>query len=187
MKINFGKFKKRNILVGNNNKMKPTQSITKDVIFNLLKINNDTKVLDLFAGTGLLGFESAYLCAGKVIWIDNNNESIKTIKKNILDLKLSEDNFKAFKSDFRMGFKKLPFKPDIIFIDPPFTVEKYYEETLQYIHDKNLLSKYGVLVLDYYIIHTINCTWSHDLIVCVAYEINTARCKRSGLIHDPQT
>ncbi len=66
MKINFGQFKRRTLIIGDNNKMRPTQSSAKSIIFNVLNITSEDTVADLFAGTGALGFESASLGAGKV-------------------------------------------------------------------------------------------------------------------------
>ena len=148
MKINYGKLKRRNIVVGDNKKMKPTQSMAKSIIFNLLKINKKTKVLDLFAGTGLLGFESASLGAGMVYWSDNNIESVKAIENNIKQFQLNTKNFKVFKSDFRMVLKKIPFKVDILFLDPPFIATKYYNEALELIKEKDVLSEDGVIVIE---------------------------------------
>lgn len=148
MKINYGKLKRRNIVVGDNKKMKPTQSMAKSIIFNLLKINKETKVLDLFAGTGLLGFESASLGAGMVYWSDNNIESVKAIENNIKQFQLNTKNFKVFKSDFRMVLKKIPFKVDILFLDPPFIATKYYNEALELIKEKDVLSEDGVIVIE---------------------------------------
>lgn len=148
MKINFGKFKRRNLVVGDNKKMRPTQSMAKSIIFNILDINEDTKVLDLFAGTGSLGFESASLGAGKVYWSDNNIESVKAIEENIRLLDLDPENYKVFKSDFRMVIKKVPFKVDILFLDPPFIATKYYDEALELIKEKDILSPNGVIVIE---------------------------------------
>ncbi len=148
MKINFGKFKRRTLIVGDNNKMRPTQSSAKSIMFNVLKITEEDTVADLFAGTGALGFESASLGAGKVYWSDNNIESVKAIEKNISELGLDNNNFRVFKSDFRMVLKKLPFKPTIIFLDPPFIATKYYDEALDYIIDNDILDENGVIVME---------------------------------------
>lgn len=148
MKINYGKLKRRNLVVGDNKKMRPTQSMTKSIVFNMLNIDNTTKVLDLFAGTGSLGFEALSAGASKVIWSDNNLESVKAIEKNIEIFDLDKENFKVFKSDFRTVLKKLPFKADIIFLDPPFIASKYYDEALQLILDNDLLSEVGTIVIE---------------------------------------
>ncbi len=54
------------LVIGDNNKMRPTQSSAKSIIFNVLNIKESDTVADLFAGTGALGFESASLGASKV-------------------------------------------------------------------------------------------------------------------------
>ncbi len=147
MKINFGKYKRRSLIVGNNEKMRPTQERAKSIIFNVLNITEQDKVIDLFAGTGSLGFEAASLGAGTVYWSDNNIESVKAIQANIDNLELGP-NYKIFKSDFRMVLKKLPFKPTIIFLDPPFIAEKYYDEAIDYILDNEILEEGGVIVME---------------------------------------
>lgn len=148
MKINFGKFKSRKIIIGANEKMRPTQSMTKSIIFDTLKISKGTRVLDLFSGTGLLGFESMSLGADKVYWSDNNIESYKSIKNNIEKFKLDKDNFIVFKTDFRIMIKKLPFKANLIFLDPPFTATHYYDEALDLILKYEVLEKNGIIVIE---------------------------------------
>lgn len=128
--------------------MRPTQSSAKSIMFNVLNITEDDLVADLFAGTGALGFESASLGAGKVFWSDNNIESVKAIQKNIEQFELDPKSFKVFKSDFRMVLRKLPFKPTIIFLDPPFIATKYYNEALDFIIDNEILDKNGVIVME---------------------------------------
>ncbi|AHK22316.1 Ribosomal RNA small subunit methyltransferase D [Candidatus Hepatoplasma crinochetorum Av] len=148
MKINFGKYRSKNLIVGKNQKMRPTQAIAKKIIFNLIKIKNEDLVLDLFAGTGALGFESLSLGAKKVIWIDNNLKSYQAIKNNIFNLKLDQKNYQVFHTDFRRALKKIPYKPTIIFLDPPFISEKYYDISLKLIFENDLLSKDGIIILE---------------------------------------
>ncbi len=148
LKIHFGKFKRRNLIIGKNEKMRPTQSMAKSIIFNIVNINENTIVLDLFAGTGALGFESASLGANKVYWSDNNIESVKAIKKNIEEFNLDKNNFKVFKSDFRMVLKKIPHKVDVLFLDPPFIAKKYWDKALSEILNNDVLSKNGIIVIE---------------------------------------
>ncbi|BDV03471.1 MAG: 16S rRNA (guanine(966)-N(2))-methyltransferase RsmD [Candidatus Hepatoplasma scabrum] len=148
MKINFGKYRNTNLVVGKNEKMRPTTAIAKKIIFNTLKIREDDLVIDLFAGTGALGFEAWSLGAKKIIWIDNNLKSYQAIKKNISDLKLSKNDYQVFHTDFRRALKKIPFAATIIFLDPPFISEKYYDLSLKIINEHNLLSDQGVIILE---------------------------------------
>lgn len=146
MKINFGTLKGRSIFVGKNEKMRPTTSIAKDKIFNILKINENDIVLDIFAGTGSLGLESLSLGAKKAIFLDNNIESFKAINKNLKEFDFKDS--KIYFGDFRTKLKSLKEKFTIIFLDPPFSVEKYYDEALILILKKELLEKNGIIVLE---------------------------------------
>ncbi len=47
-----------------------------------------------------------------------------------------------------MVLKKLPFKPTIIFLDPPFIATKYYDEALNFILDNDVLADGGVIVME---------------------------------------
>lgn len=148
MKINFGIYKNHTLKIGKNFKMRPTQSIVKSTIFNIIKINDSDVVLDLFAGTGALGFESMSLGAKKVFWSDNNDDSWRAISFNIKKFNLNSKNFKVFKTDFRMVLKKIDFKPTVIFIDPPFIAKNYFDEALKIIVKNNLLENNGVIVME---------------------------------------
>lgn len=148
MKINFGHLKNRLIFTTKNPKMRPTQGMAKSIIFNVLKINQNTVVLDLFAGTGSLGFEAASLGAKKVVWIDNNNDSIKFIKYTIDKLELDKKNFEAFRNDFRSAIKKNSIKFNLIFLDPPFIATHYYDEALKLVLKFDLLEDDGIIVLE---------------------------------------
>lgn len=148
MKINFGKYRNVNLIVGKNEKMRPTKAIAKKIIFNTIKIKEDDLIIDLFAGTGALGFESLSLGAKKVIWIDNNLKSYQAIKKNIFNLNLQQKDYQVFHTDFRRAIKKIPFKATIIFLDPPFVSEKYYDLSLKLIIDNNILDEKGIIILE---------------------------------------
>lgn len=148
VKINFGYLKRRTLFIGKNSKMRPTQSKTKSTIFNMIEISNKSNVLDLFAGTGALGFESLSLGAQSVIWVDNNVESAKAIKNNIVKFNLVQEMYKIYKTDFRLALKKLDKKIDIIFLDPPFIALEYWDIALEIINNLNILSENGIIILE---------------------------------------
>ena len=87
--------------------------MVKESILNILahskdsRINlNNSSVLDLFAGTGSFGLECISRGASKVYFIDNYNQSIEILNKNIKKLRcekktrvLIEDVFSFLKME----------------------------------------------------------------------------------------
>jgi 16S rRNA (guanine(966)-N(2))-methyltransferase RsmD len=163
MKINFGEFRGRNLKTGKNKLMRPTATIAKSVMFNYIDIDSDTTVLDIFAGTGALGIESISLGAKHVIFGDNNIESVKAIRQNLEEMKVDPKRYDVYKSDFRQTLKKAK-DIDVVFVDPPFSVNKYFDEALDLILEKNVLSENGVVVLEHNIGHDIKNLAKYEII-----------------------
>ncbi|GAM72570.1 16S rRNA (guanine(966)-N(2))-methyltransferase [Vibrio sp. JCM 19236] len=76
------------------------------------------KCLDLFAGSGALGFEAASRQAEKVTMLELNKEAHAQLAKNVSTLKA--DNIEVLNKD-SLEFLKNSGEPyDLVFIDPPF-------------------------------------------------------------------
>ena len=87
MRIVGGKFKGSRLSVPSGQSIRPTSDRGREAIFNILSHGLDFKfdgitVLDLFSGTGALGFEALSRGAKKVVFIDNKYSAIKSIKSN---------------------------------------------------------------------------------------------------------
>ena len=74
--------------------------------------------LDLFAGSGALGFEAASRNANSVLLIENNPEAVQALKDNQSILKADAISIQKMDAFLFLSKGKHPF--DIIFIDPPF-------------------------------------------------------------------
>jgi 16S rRNA (guanine(966)-N(2))-methyltransferase RsmD len=99
--------------------------MVRETIFNL--IGQDVAgrvVLDLFAGTGGLGVEALSRGASWVLFIDNFQQAVTLIKKNLVLCRFETMGI-VLKRDLRSG---LPWKHvlmkekkfDLVFIDPPY-------------------------------------------------------------------
>ncbi len=149
MKINFGMYKNRNIIIPDNKRMRPTTSMVKSIIFNTLDIDEDTVALDLFSGTGSLGLETLSLGAKKVYFIDNNKASVQSIKATLKALDVAPEKFEVMGMDFRRALSpKNQLHYDLILIDPPFSIEMYFTTALEAIYKNNLLSETGMIMLE---------------------------------------
>lgn len=103
---------------------RPTTDRVKENLFNILSpyIDEDTNVLDLYAGSGALGIEALSRGAKSAVFCDRNDKSIEIIKKNIQKARVS-DKSEVFLGESELILKKLSHmgkKFDIIFLDPPY-------------------------------------------------------------------
>ena len=72
MKILSGDYKGLSIITKKRTNYRPTQSRIRKSIFDILKPFSYLNVLDLFSGTGIIGFEAASRGAESVTFIDND-------------------------------------------------------------------------------------------------------------------
>ena len=155
MRIIAGNLKGKKILFPSDKNTRPLRDMVKESIFNLLENSNkfDFKIsqsiiLDFFSGSGSFGLECISRGAKKVYFIENYSQTVKILKRNILDLKLGE-KCNLFQQDcfnFFQYEKTLNEKINIIFIDPPYK-EKRVNLLIEKILDKKILSIKGVIII----------------------------------------
>ena len=131
MKIMAGKFKGHTIKTSQKLNYRPMKSIVRKSIFDILAPFHYDSVLDLFAGTGIFGFESASRGAKKVTFIESDIKSYNLLKRNTETF--NEVNFIFFQMDvFKFLKKNKSF--DLIFADPPygkFNLNKLVDQSLK--------------------------------------------------------
>ena len=121
MRIISGKYKGRRISTPHKIKARPTTDFAKEGLFNLL--NNridfeDIDVLDLFAGTGSIGFEFVSRGCKQVVAIENHAMQCNFIRKVCTELGVT--NLLLFKTDVFRFLKSNSQHFDFIFADPPY-------------------------------------------------------------------
>ena len=108
-----------------NNRLRPTPIRIRETLFNwLLPVIKNSVVLDLFAGTGILGFESYSRGAKFTIMLEKNTQIYSYIicNKNSLT-SLVNYNIKVLNIDaFKWLDKYNSLHPyvEIVFMDPPY-------------------------------------------------------------------
>lgn len=120
IRIIGGQWRGRKLPVVNEVGLRPTGDRMKETLFNwLMHETTDATCLDLFAGTGALGFEAASRYAKSVVLIEKSKIAAAKIKDNITKLKSA--NLTLLQIDALEYLNQKPSTPfDIIFIDPPF-------------------------------------------------------------------
>lgn len=126
---------------------RPTESRIKESLFNILGNVSDSNVLDLFAGSGSIGLEFLSRGANYVAFIDNDNNAINSIKKNVNKANLpgSEVIF----ADYKKGINKLEnknIKFDYVYIDPPYNSVSDYNKVLEIISKSSLFENSLIII-----------------------------------------
>lgn len=140
MRIISGKWGGRRLVNFDSDEIRPTTDMVKETIFNMIGPDiMDTKILDLFAGTGSLSFESLSRGAKSVTAVDLGQDSKKIFNENKNLLGIGDEV--SFKSQNIFDFlSSSTEKFDYILIDPPFT-KRMGAEVLRALADSKVLSK----------------------------------------------
>jgi len=118
MRIITGELRGRALQPVKDKNVRPTSSKTREALFNILGSVDGFKVLDLYAGTGSVGFEAISRGASSVTMVDISGKLLKTITETAEKWKIAE-RVVCVKSDV-LRFES-EHKYDLIFADPPFT------------------------------------------------------------------
>ena len=155
MRIISGYLKGRKITQPKDRLTRPLKDLTKESIFNIIKHSNlinfdlkKSKILDLFSGVGSFGLECVSRGAKNVTFCENYPESIKILKRNILNFECQNkteiivENIFNIKNLTQFYNKKF----EIIFLDPPYK-EKKLNNLLNDILSLKLLKKDGIIII----------------------------------------
>tara|TARA_B100001057_G_scaffold292926_1_gene292993 strand:+ start:4362 stop:4922 length:561 start_codon:yes stop_codon:yes gene_type:complete len=154
MRIISGFFRGKKLLEPKDIKTRPLKDLTKESIFNIIDHSNKFRVevvganvLDLFSGVGSFGIECLSRGAEKVIFTENYQGALSVLKKNLINLKYT-DNYKIIKKDIYKESTILLLNEvfDIIFLDPPYK-DKNLEKIFISIKKGDILKKNGIIIL----------------------------------------
>ncbi len=99
--------------------LRPTPDRVRETLFNwLMQKVRGAKCLDLFAGSGALGFEALSRGAKHVTFVDSDKQVITYLKQVLQQFKLTNANVITADASVSLGLSLAPY--DIVFLDPPF-------------------------------------------------------------------
>ena len=126
MRIIAGSLKRRTLKAPKGNLTRPTSNRAREAIFNLLFSRIDleeTDVLDLFSGTGALGFEALSRGARTVTFVELNARVMAVSRDNAENLGVTEDCvfFRSDVMDYLKAYQGPSF--DLVLADPPYELD----------------------------------------------------------------
>ncbi len=150
MKILTGQLKGHSIRFKPNPHLRPTSDKARKAIFDALQgALEDKSVLDLFSGTGALGFEALSNGAAQVTFVERHRGQARSIKENIEQFELADrsdvlcmDAFDAIKF---LEKEKQFF--DFVFLDPPYASQKE-DSMLETFSSSSLIDASSIVVTE---------------------------------------
>ena len=131
-----------------NRSIRPTEGKTKETLFNWLLNDLEGKTcLDMFAGTGSLGIEALSRGAKEVVFVEKQKKLAESLKANLKRLKVYSSSQVLNANAFSIDFDNLPYKFDILFIDPPFR-KNLIQRSLDFVKSRNLLTPNALIYLE---------------------------------------
>ncbi|UOF93995.1 MAG: 16S rRNA (guanine(966)-N(2))-methyltransferase RsmD [Bordetella sp.] len=145
IRIFSGKYRSTRIIVPNIPGLRPTLGRVRETLFNWLynlwkgEFHNKS-VLDLFAGSGALGFEAASRGFSKVDMFEINKKAVHAL--HVLKKRINAENVNIKLSNSEIAIQHLNLQFDLILLDPPFNqnlIEKIWLKLPRILKNKGLI------------------------------------------------
>jgi len=156
VRVIAGKFRSRPLHSLRGMDLRPTADRLRETLFNVLGAGNPAALegkvwFDLCAGTGAVGIEALSRGADKVYFVESSPSAATLIRRNLDALKV-ESGFEVLEADAAQALLQLELKnvtADIIFLDPPYRLEKIYAHVLSLLSQSRLLAPHAVVVAEH--------------------------------------
>ncbi len=127
LRIVAGKWRSRLLDIADEPGLRPTSERVRETLFNwLAPLIEGSRCLDLFAGTGALGFEALSRGATSVVFVENSRRAARAIEKSAQILDASGAVIHCTDATDYVR-EAAPAAFDIIFLDPPFADDRLGE------------------------------------------------------------
>lgn len=149
MRIISGEFKGRALKTSAGPGYRPAMSKVRAAIFFMLEARGvvwqTSRVLDLFAGSGSLGFEALSRGASFACFVEADKKAAALITENAHKFILAENRYLVRHSETRSFLATRDMEPfDVVFMDPPYR-GNFLSSSITGMLRKNWLKEGGIL------------------------------------------
>jgi 16S rRNA (guanine966-N2)-methyltransferase len=107
---------------------RPTPDRLRETLFNVLApVIEGCVFLDAYAGTGAVGIEALSRGARRCVFVEKHRAAVEVIRENLASLGLA-NRAEVYAGKAVAVLERLP--ADIVFLDPPYDLEKEYDAAL---------------------------------------------------------
>jgi 16S rRNA (guanine(966)-N(2))-methyltransferase RsmD len=146
--ITGGTLRSRRVPTPPGRAVRPTPARVKEALFSILGSRvNDARVLDLFAGSGALGFESLSRGAAHVTFVEKHRPTADALRASARALGIA-DHVDIINAPAERAAKAIPGRYDLVFADPPYASE-YPQTTLAALRDRRAIDAATTVVYEH--------------------------------------
>ena len=152
MRIIAGSLGGRTLRTGEGPGYRPATMKVRGAIFSMLEARGVVwgamRVLDLFAGSGSLGFEALSRGATEAWFVEKSSTAVSCLRRNAEQLELEQERCRILEQDVAVLTRRPPLFPySLIFIDPPYG-EGRLAPTIKNVMKNNWLEPSGFLLAE---------------------------------------
>ncbi|MBX3708175.1 MAG: 16S rRNA (guanine(966)-N(2))-methyltransferase RsmD [Gammaproteobacteria bacterium] len=146
VRIIAGKWRGRKLKVLDRDHLRPTPDRVRETLFNWLapKIGG-ARCLDLFAGSGALGFEALSRGAAYVEMVDHSADVIHLLQEELAQFKA--DNASVYRANIPKQLQTTTQPFDIVFLDPPYQAN-LLQPCCDYLEEHGYLAAFSYIYLE---------------------------------------
>ena len=146
VRIIGGKWRGRKLAIPRASQVRPSPDRVRETLFNwLAPYLFEARVLDLFAGSGALGFEALSRGAKSALMIDHDQMVIQQLNRE--KEKLSAEAASLLYHRFPEPLKTQPQPFHIVFLDPPFH-QNLIAQAFEWLHNQQILATEALIYVE---------------------------------------
>ncbi len=146
MRIVGGELGGRRLSAIRSDGIRPTPERVREALFSRYAPWEGMHVLDLFAGSGAIGFEAISRGAASVLAVEQNPKAVQQLKQQAEAFGIS-DRYSVIKGTLPKALSKIERAYDFVFLDPPYA-SSLASETLAVLSRWNLPDE-SILVVEH--------------------------------------
>jgi len=138
VRIIAGRWRGRKLSFPDARGLRPTPDRIRETLFNwLAPLLPGACCLDLFAGSGALGFEAASRGAARVVMVDHNPDIVRALRLN--QQLLCADDIEILQQEAGNYLSGRSGQFDLVFLDPPFKDSTLLEKSIRMLTESGSL------------------------------------------------
>lgn len=147
VRIIAGQWRGRKLTFPDSAGLRPTADRIRETLFNwLMPVLPGASCLDLFAGSGALGFEAASRGAASVVLVERDAVVVSALREN--RQRLSAQATQVIQQDARNYLAGPPRPFDVVFLDPPFARAEQLQHAVEDLSHQDWLKRDARIYLE---------------------------------------